>query len=119
MKVLFLFYIISTTLNANEISDCGEYSLRGIVRPLPEGLTIVINENTQSEMQIKTTISESSKLGAFMDKPVTVQALLNKKFDGTKGFSEQIIKVDFRLPDPLNPKDTGVILIKKTACKKV
>lgn len=118
MKVLLLLFIVSTTLHANEISECGEYSLRGVVRPLKDGLTIVVNEKTQSEMQIKTTISESSKLGAFINKPVTANALLVKKFNGTKGFAEQVMNVDFRLPDPLNPKDTGVAFIKKADCKK-
>lgn len=118
MKVLFLFYIFSTQLNAGELSECGEYSLRGVVRPLKDGLTIIVNEKTQSELQIKTTIPESSKLGAFINKPVLVTALLTQKFNGTRGFAEQVIKAEFRLPDPLNPKDTGINLEKKVACKK-
>lgn len=117
MKFLLLL-LVSTTLSANELSHCGEYTLRGVVRPLKDGLTIIVNEKTQSELQIKTSIAESSKLGAFINKPVTVSALLTQKFNGTRGFAEQILKADFRLPDPLNPKDTYVALDKKTDCKK-
>lgn len=119
MKFLFFIFFLSTILNADELGSCGEYTLRGVVRPLADGLTIVVNEKTKSEMQIRTTILESSKLGAFIDKPVTVTALLTHKFNGTKGFSEQILKVDFRLPDPINPQDTGLKLNKKTNCKKI
>lgn len=118
MKVLFFLFFISTTLHSNELSDCGEYTLRGVVRPLKDGMTILVNEQTQSELQIKTTIPESSNLAAYSNKPVTVTALLTQKFDGTKGFAEKIIKADFRIPDPLNPKDTGIKLEKKVACKK-
>lgn len=118
MKVTLLLFLMSSTLNASELSECGEYSLRGVVRPLKDGLTIVVNEKTQSEIQIKTSITESSKLGAFINKPVTVTALLTQKFNGTRGFAEHIIKADSRLPDPLNPKDTGVNLEKKSICKK-
>lgn len=118
MKVTLLLFLITSTLNASELSECGEYYLRGVVRPLKDGLTIVVNEKTQSELQIKTSITESSKLGAFINKPVTATALLTQKFNGTRGFAEQIINADFRLPNPLNPKDTGLKLIKKTECKK-
>lgn len=115
MKTALLFFIISSSLQA-AITDCGEYTIKGVVRPLKKGLTIVVNEKTQSEMQITTSILESSKLGAFLDKPVTVKALLVKKFDGTKGEAEKILSAEFRLPDALNPKDTGVSLDKKTEC---
>lgn len=118
MKLMLLAFFISTSLHAYELSECGEYTIKGVIRPLKDGITIVINEKTKSELQIKTTILESSQLAAFSNKPVTVTALLNQKFDGTKGFAEKIIKIEFRLPDPMNPTDTGVKLEKKTDCKK-
>lgn len=118
MKYLLLAFFISTTLNANELSECGEYKIKGVIRPLKDGITIVVNEKTMSELKIKTTIIESSQLAAFNNKPVTVTALLDKKFDGTKGFASKIIKTEFRLPDPMNPKDTGVKLEKKVDCSK-
>lgn len=118
MKVLFLFLFFSTTLHAGGLSDCGEYTLRGVIRPLEDGLTIVVNEKTQSELRISMPIPEQGKIGGYINKPVTVRALLNKKFDGTKGYTTKIISSKFRLPDPLNPKDTGVNLEKKIACIK-
>lgn len=117
MKTAFFMFILSTSVHAG-LSNCGEYTLKGVVRPLEHGLTVVVNEKTQSEMQITTTILESSKLGAFVNKPVTIKALLDKKFDGTKGVASKIIQAEFRLPDPLNPTDTGAILDKKTTCAK-
>ncbi|MEA9357882.1 hypothetical protein SHI21_16750 [Bacteriovorax sp. PP10] len=118
MKFFFLLFFVSTTLHANELSECGEYTIKGVIRPLKDGITIVVNEKTKSELKITTTIPESSQLAAFSNRPVTVTALLNKKFDGTKGFAEKIIKTEFRLPDPMNPKDTGINLEKKGECAK-
>lgn len=117
MKVLCLFLLFPTIATAG-LGQCGEYTIRGVVRALPEGLTIVVNEKTQSELKITMPIFEQSKIGGHINKPVTIKALLTTQFDGTKGFTEKIISSEFRLPDPLNPKDTGLSLDKKVNCKK-
>lgn len=118
MKYFVLLILFPTALYANGISDCGEYSIRGVVRPTSEGLSLIVNEKTQSEYKISMPIFEQGKIGGYINKPVTVRALLDKKFDGTKGYTEKILSSEFRLPDPLNPKDTGFTLDKKTNCKK-
>lgn len=120
MKVLFLLFILPTIANAGiaGLSECGEYTIKGVIRPLPEGLTIVVNEKTQSELKITMPLLEQSKIGGHINKPVTIKALLTTQFDGTKGFTEKIISSELRLPDPLNPKDTGLSLDKKLDCKK-
>lgn len=120
MKLLFLFLLLPKLVFAGPsgLSECGEYTIRGIVRALPDGVTIVVNEKTQSELKIAMPIFEQSKIGGHINKPVTIKALLRTQFDGTKGFTEKIISSEFRLPNPLNPQDTGLSLDKKVDCKK-
>jgi hypothetical protein len=109
--------ILLPQLSLATVSDCGEYEVRGIVRTKQVGHEIVINEKTMSELNISLPISEMLKLAPYVDRPMTAIILLNKKFDGTKGTSDKIISIKDRIPDPLKPDDTGLILVKKESCR--
>lgn len=116
ITILMLLFIPQMLLA--ELSDCGDYEVRGVVRAGKLGHEIIINEKTMSELNITLPIQEQLKLAPYVDRPMKAVILLDKKFDGTKGVSNKIISINDRIPDPLKPKDTGLELIKKTSCKK-
>ena len=119
MKYILTYLILITpTLGMAGLTECGHYEVRGVVRAKKISYEIVVNEKTMSQMNISTPVSEQLKLLPYINKPVTITLILNKKFDGTKGSSEQIISVKSRIPDPLKPGDTGLMITKKMECKK-
>lgn len=99
-----------------DLSVCGEYEVRAVVRAKKTSYEIVVNEKTMSEINIALPVPEQLKLAPYIDRPMTAVLILDKKFDGTKGRSEKIISVKNRIPDPLKPGDTGLTLIKKMKC---
>lgn len=117
MKYLFLIIFAPTLTFAKVIDDCGEYALRGVVRSGFSNFTIVVNEKTQSEFVINFPMVESQKLGAYVGRPVSAAVLIYKNNNKTLAYSEKIISVNPRIPDPLNPKDTGLNLTKRIDCK--
>ena len=119
MKYTFIFLILSLPqISIASLSDCGEYEVRGVVRAQEKGYGIVVNEKTMSEINISLPLSEQLKILPYSDKPMKAVLLLDQKFDGTKGESNKIISITFRIPDPLKPGDTGMSLMKKTECSK-
>lgn len=119
MKYFSLLMILLPTLSlASMFTECGEYSVKGVVRSGQTSFNIIVNEKTQSEHVIDFLPSESQKIGAFVNRPIEAVVLLDKKFNGTIGVGQTIISAKFRIPDPLNPKDTGFSLIKKVECRK-
>lgn len=103
-------------LKAEIIESCGEYTARGIVRAKADGIKLIINEKTLSEYVISMPTLEQAKIAGFIDKDVSVSLILNKKTIGQKLESSEIRSATFRIPDPLNPKDTGFTLIKEVKC---
>lgn len=100
-------------------TDCGEYKIAGVVRRIDDSLKIVVNEKTLSEKIISLALLESGKLGPYLDHAVHVSVMLNKKFDGTKAEASGITQAPSdRLPDPMNPQDTGFLLITPSPCIK-
>ena len=100
------------------ITSCAEYEVRGVVRSEKSISRIVVNENTMSEINIALSRSQQIKLLPYINRPVTITLILDEKFDGTKGSSQKIINVKNRIPDPLKPGDTGVMIKNKMECKK-
>ena len=116
MKFLLLLLSLPTIALA-QFTECGEYTARGIVRAVNSEIKIIVNEKTQSETVISMPRLEQAKIAGHLDKPVTINLLLNKPFDGMTGVSEKIIKIGLRIPDPIRPLDTGLKLNKQTKCQ--
>lgn len=117
MKYLLLFLSLPAIASA-EISDCGEYNARAVVRIIDSEMKIVVNETTQSEMIISMPLLEQGKVAGHINRPVTIKLLLTKKFDGMKGVSDKILSTELRIPDPIKAMDTGLTLVKKMDCTK-
>jgi hypothetical protein len=117
MKYILLLLLVPQ-ISFAELSSCGEYQVRAIVRAGKVGHEIVVNEKTKSELTLTMPIEERIKLAPYVGRAITAVVLLNTKFDGTKGEIDSIISIENRIPDPMNPADTGLKLIKQTECKK-
>ena len=97
-------------------TDCGDYLVNGIARSDKNGIVIVVNEKTQSQISITVPISHEPILAPYLNKELKATLHFEKKSPGTK-LSGTIIAIDSRNPNPLNPKDTGISLINKANCK--
>lgn len=116
MNYILLLILIPTISLAEIVTDCGEYSVRGIVRAKIDGLKLIINEKTQSEYTISMSPSEQGQIGNLIDRDVTVELLLDKKIIGQSFATSKILSSKSRIPNPLNPNDTGFSLLKKIPC---
>lgn len=116
MKFMLLFFM-TPTLCLAALSECGEYEIKGVVKAGKAGYEIVVNEKTRSELRIQLPTAEQLKVLPYADRAMTANVLLQKKFDGTKGLSDKIISIKTRIPNPLDPQDTGLSLITKSECK--
>ena len=99
------------------ITDCGEYTARGVVRAKEDGLKLIVNEKTQSEYVISMDPLAQGQLSGLIDRDALVKLVLDKKLDGQKATISKIISAKARIPDPLNPEDSGFTLDKKIPCK--
>lgn len=118
MKFFLFALFLPSLLFAETITECGEYTAKGVVRAKEDGIKFIVNEKTMSEYVISMPRLEQGKIAGHIDRDVTVKLILDKKFDGQKGVTDNIISIESRIPDPLKPGDTGFTLDKKTSCKK-
>lgn len=118
MKLIILLTLLTPSIVYSSLGNCGLYEARGIVRDIKSNSVLVINEKTLSETQIHFSIAEQAKILLYENKDVTAKVLLLEKFNGTVGVSDAVSEVNRRIPNPLNPEDTGLILITKKDCTK-
>lgn len=97
-------------------SDCGIYQVNGVARTTKNGLVIVVNEKTQSELIITVPILNEAKLAPYIDKALAANVVIEQKPSGPK-FLATIKEIQSRIPNPLAPKDTGIKIISKVECK--
>lgn len=118
MKYFFILSFIPALTLADVVTDCGEYTVKGVVRG-GVGISIVVNEKTQSEYTIVMPVEEMAKIGSYLDDAVTAKLKIEKIISPVKGEIKKIISIDRRIPNPLNPEDTGLKLDKKFDCLKI
>lgn len=117
MKLLLCLFILPhLAFAAGEVTDCGEYTVKGIVRAKEGAVSLVVNENTHSEYNIKFKTEEMIKIALYIDTPVIAKIELTKKFNGTYGHGSKIISADKHIADPLNQDTNRFILNKKLPC---
>lgn len=112
-------YLISSATFSQDwtgISDCGTYQVNGIARSTKKGLVIMVNEKTQSEITITTPILNETYLAPYVDKALKASVVFAKKSPGSKALGT-IKEIESRVPNPLNPMDTGIKLISKAKCE--
>lgn len=118
--ILFIFLIqMSPPLFAQDwtgVNGCGIYQVKGIGHLGDKGLTIIVNEKTQSEFQIKVPTLNEAYLAPYIKRPLEAKILIDKKPNGVD-VTATIKEIKSRIPNPLNPMDTGIKLISKAKCK--
>jgi hypothetical protein len=114
-----LTLFISSPLLAQDwtgISDCGVYQVNAVARSVKSGLVIIVNEKTKSEITISVPVQNEAFLAPYVDKAMSASVVFSKKAQGSK--AEGSIKdIKSRIPNPINPMDTGIKLISKARCK--
>jgi hypothetical protein len=98
------------------ISDCGIYRVKGVARSTPNGLIIVVNEKSKSEINIKIPEHNEAFLAPYVDKAIEASVKIVNKSQGSS-VEGIIMKIASRIPNPINPKDTGIKLSSKALCK--
>ena len=102
---------------ADGFSQCGEYLVSGILRAKPDGMQVIVDENTRSEIHISLKILDAGRIAGLLDLPLTVGLLLDEKFDGTRGRASAITqKAKMRVPDPMGP-NKSFSLVRALECK--
>ncbi len=99
------------------ISHCGIYEVKGVAHSTKNGLVIVVNEKTRSEIVITVPILNEAKLAPYIDKAFSAEVLIETIPSGSKVIGT-IKDIHSRIPNPLDPKDTGLKMISKAKCKK-
>lgn len=118
--VVYLNLILSPVLLASTnwtgISDCGTYQVRGVARSANSAPHIIVNEKTKSQFSIIVPIENEAYLAPYLNREIEAMVLFEKRVQGQK--VEGLIKeMKLRVPNPINPLDTGVKLVSKTGCK--
>lgn len=123
----FMRFIISITLillnspsvfsqDWTGISDCGTYKVSGVARSAKNGLVIVVNEKSKSEVTINVPLQNEALLAPYVDMALEASLIFTKKSQGSK-VEGTIKEIKSRVPNPINPMDTGIKLISKAKCK--
>ena len=102
---------------ASVLTECGEYNVKGVVRG-GVGLSIILNEKTQSEYTLKMSGPLQASIGVYLNQDITAKVLMSKHINPVTGEITKIISIERRIPNPLNPEDTGFTLINKMDCSK-
>lgn len=115
-----ILLMISSSLFSQEswtgITVCGLYSAKGIVRSYKDGLVINVNEKTKSEIIISVPIMNEPKLAPYLNKAVEASIEFKKLTPHLKLLGT-VTQIKSRLPNPIDPSDTGIKLISKGACQ--
>lgn len=118
-----LFFLYASLVSAETMqpspADCGEYKVNGMVRLIDERIKVVVHEKTRSEIILDFELPDQPRLTPFFDRPIALNVVLNTKWNGTRGKVSSISgDPEARVPDPLNPQDTGFKLVKTLPCMK-
>ncbi|MBP9681544.1 MAG: hypothetical protein KBD76_09075 [Bacteriovorax sp.] len=97
------------------VNDCGLYQARGIVRLVKHIPVVVINEESLSEIILSIPNKNEFLLAPYLDMPVEAKIKIQKLVYGNH-IKGEIEAIHERIPNPLNPKDTGIKLVRKSKC---
>ena len=119
LSIIIFLIQLSSTVFAQDwtgITDCGIYQVRAVANSTDDGLQIIVNEKTQSEFKIIVPTQNEPYLAPYVKKPLEAKVLIEKKTSGSD-VTGTIKEIKSRIPNPIDPMDTGVKLISKAKCK--
>lgn len=115
--VSLFFSLAAHAADWTGFKGCGLYEVRGVIKFEKNVPTMVVNEGTKSEIKISVPIENEPRLSAYIDRPFIAEVEMKTKMNGSLG-TGTVMKIDSRLPHPLNPMDTGMKFLKKSECAK-
>ncbi|MDO9181712.1 MAG: hypothetical protein Q7U04_04860 [Bacteriovorax sp.] len=116
ISILFLISLPILAQNWTGISSCGTYTANGIVRTTDNGIILIVNEKTMSELIISVPIPNEIILAPYVDHSVKVTILFLKKHDPIK-LEGTVKEIELRVANSIDPQDTGIKLISKNNCE--
>lgn len=120
MRIAIILCLLpQIVLGSTEVTVCGEYTVKGIVRAKDSTIALVVNEKTFSEHTFKFPIAEMAKIALFLDQPVITKLEFVRKFNGYYGVADKVISVDMHYLDSINQDTKRIILNKKLDCLKI
>jgi hypothetical protein len=100
------------------IHSCGKYQFKGTPKIKGTEIVIAINEQSLSEINLKVSPKDESKIIPYVDKTIVGEVMINKRLNQWTSEISKFIKIDFSFPDPLNPQNNSYLkLIKKGNCQ--
>ncbi|WPU65660.1 hypothetical protein [Peredibacter starrii] len=120
LLILILISIPLTGLAAADFKGCGVYSMHGrLIKNEKDQLVYLVHGGTRSQLDFAVNGDDVATFAAYLDKPTSIEAVIPKPMEGTKGSIKKISKINIRLPDPLNPEHDSFISLKsKKDCEK-
>ncbi len=118
--ISILIFMISTSLYSQEswtgINSCGLYRAKGTVQLSKDGPVVIVNEKTKSEIIISVPIQNEPIMAPYIGKPIEA-SIEFKKISKDSKIIGTVKTIKSRLPNPINPRDTEIILISKGVCE--
>ena len=111
---IFFFLLSSACFGADwtGFKGCGLYQLKGVVRTLKDAPTIIVNEETLSEMRFSFSDNDLENFKLFENAEVEADVYLNEPMKGSNGVAT------IHMPNILDPNDTGMSFISNSKCSK-
>jgi len=115
--IITLVFLFSFNAFA-EVNECGLYKLKGVVKNEKE-FVLKSQPGTLSEVTIFVSdFVSKTKLSAYVDRSVEAEFFVKTKTKTPYQVTiEKIEKINLRIANPLDKKDTEIKLIKKEKCQ--
>lgn len=104
-------------LSSLAFAQCGTFEFKGTPRIVDDKMQVVMNEKSLSQFVLYPAMSEQIKLAPFVDLIVQGELRISKLIEPREAEAAEFIKLDYALPNPLNPvQDSFLRLKKEEAC---
>lgn len=122
MMKVFLMSLLLTFSNATlaQVKSCGLYGIKGKVKLVDKNYVIKTQEDTLSEVTILVTdANEQIRLNAYENSSFEGEFYVKKlPLTPYQIQIDKMGKMQRRVSNPINPKDTGIYLIQSQKCLK-
>ena len=119
LLLMLLINRASATDFASSPKGCGRYVVAGVIHKNKGfGVTLVVNEKSQSEYRFKPASGELPRFVAILDLPVSLELSI-VKLNGMSGEVAGAHEMSLIAPQPLEQhKSSGFKLIEEKPCEK-
>jgi hypothetical protein len=94
-------------------AQCGTYEFKGTPRIVEDQMQVVLNEKSLSQFILYPAMSDQMKLAPYVDLMVQGELRISKMIEPREGDAVDFMKLDYAIPDPLNPVQNSFLRLKK------